>query len=310
MKTVIFGCGIIAHRITNGFKQVKGNQLVGFASTNIERAKQYAQKYNVALYGDYDYFLNMDDIDAVYIATYNINHYELIEKCLKHHKHVICEKPMLSSIEETEALFDLASKNNCLLMEAMKACFLPINIKVKQMLKDHVIGDVKYMEASFVRGETFDKTHWLFDLKTGGSLKDIGSYCAGILNFMADKTPETLHTSTDKTNELADMNAQVSIKYDDVMAHVVVSHTVNGDSALRIYGTLGYIVIPEFWKASKGYYVVNSQRYELECELISDFHYEIQHFSDLVNNGITQSPIMSRQASIDILKITQNKDLY
>lgn len=304
MKTVIFGCGKIAHRITNGFKQVKGNELVGYGSTNVERAKQYAEKYNVPLYGDYDYFLNRDDIDAVYIATYNINHYELIKKCLMHHKHVLCEKPMLSSIEETNELFDLAKENKVLLMEAMKSDFIPISLKVKQMIKDNVIGDIKYISASFVRGEEFDENHWIFDLKTGGALKDIGSYCASILNFLIDEKPKVEYKITDATDTKADNTAQVVINYGKIQAHLLVSHELDGDSALRVCGSKGYIIVPEFWKASKGYYVVDKTKYEIQEELISDFYYEIQHFSDLVNNGILESPVMSRQASIDILTIT------
>lgn len=305
MKTVIFGCGKIAKRIANGFKHINNNELVGFASRDIEKAKEYAKEFDLPLYGNYDVFLNNEEIDAVYIATYNINHYEIIENCLKHHKHVICEKPMLSSIEENETLFKLAKDNNCLLMEAMKAVFLPINIKIKEMINSKTIGDVKYMEASFVRGPKHPENHWIYDLKTGGALKDLGSYCAAIMNFLTDKTPNVIYKATNKTNTLADTIAEANIDYDGIIGHLLVSNEITGDSSLSIYGTNGYIKVPEFWKASKGYYVVNGERHDIEAELINDFHYEIQHFSDLVNNEIYESPIMSKQFSNNIIEITK-----
>lgn len=305
MKTVIFGCGTITPRIAKGFSYVSNNELVGFAARDINRAKDYADRFNAPLFGTYENFLNNKDIDAVYIATYNINHYDLIKSCLKHGKHVICEKPMLSSIEENEELFKLAKDNNLLLMEAMKAVFLPINIKVKQMLKDKVIGDVKYIEASFIRGPKIEDGHWIYDLKTGGALKDVGSYCAAILNFMMDTEPNIIYTKKNNTETQADTTSEVFIKYNDIDAHVIVSNEISGDSSLNIYGTNGYIKIPEFWKVGKGYCVVDKQKYELDEEIVNDFYYEIQHFTDLINSHIYESPIMSKDASNSILKITK-----
>ena len=305
MKTVIFGCGKIAKRIALGFSYVKNNELVGFASRDVEKAKAYAQEFNVPLYGNYDYFLNNDEIDAVYLATYNPNHYELIKMCLEHHKHVICEKPMLSSIEDNEELFKLAKDNNCLLMEAMKAVFLPINIKVKQMIKEGIIGEVKYIEASFVRGPRHPEDHWIYDIKTGGSLKDLGSYCAAIMNYMTDVKPSIIYKNTNKTDTLADTIAEVNIDYDGISGHLLVSNEITGDSSLNIYGTKGYIKVPDFWKVGKGYYVVDGNKYELDEEMKNDFYYEIQHFTDLINSNIFESPIMSKEFSNNILIITK-----
>lgn len=305
MKTVIFGCGKIAKRIAKGFSYVQPNELVGFGSRDINKAKAYADEFGTPLYGDYDYFLNNKDIDAIYVATYNLNHYELIKKCLQAHKHVICEKPMLSNIDDNNELFDLAKNNNCLLMEAMKAVFLPINIKVKQMIKDGVIGEVKYMEASFVRGPRHPEDHWIYDLKTGGASKDLGSYCAGIMNYMIDAKPNVVYKYSNNTDKLADTITEINIDYDGVSGHLLVSNEITGDSSLSIYGTKGYIKIPEFWKIGKGYYVVDGERFELNEEMKNDFYYELQHFTDLINNNIYESPIMSRDASNNILIITK-----
>ena len=305
MKTVIFGCGKIAKRIAKGFEYVANNELVGFASRDVEKAKAYAKEFNKPLYGNYDDFLNNDDIDAIYLATYNLNHYEIIKTCLEHHKHVICEKPMLSSIEENEELFTIAKNNNLLLMEAMKAVFLPINIKIKQMINDGVIGEVKYLEASFVRGPRHPEDHWIYDLKTGGALKDLGSYCAAIMNFLTDRKPNVVYKMSNKTQTLADTIAEVNIDYDGINGHLLVSNEITGDSSLNIYGTKGYIKVPEFWKVGKGYYVINGERFELNEEMKNDFYYELQHFTDLINANTYESPVMSESASNNILLITK-----
>ena len=305
MKTVIFGCGKITKRIVKGFELVKGNELVGFASSDINKAREYAETYNKPLFGNYETFLLDTNIDAVYIATYNLNHYDLIKKCLLHHKHVICEKPMLSSIKDNDELFVLAKEKNCLLMEAMKAVFLPINKKVKELVNNKAIGDIKYIEASFVRGPRHPEDHWIYDLKTGGALKDLGSYCAAIMNFICDKTPKIIRKYTNKTSSLADTIGEVSIDYDGIQGHLLVSNEISGDSALRVYGTRGYIVVENFWKVGSGFYVVDGETYSIEEEMLNDFYYELQHFTDCVSKNILQSPIMDKKASNNILLITE-----
>lgn len=304
MKTVIFGCGKIANRVAKGFEHVRGNELVGFASKDINKAKEYAEKYNVELYGNYDYFLNNPSIDAVYVCTYNLNHYELIKECIKHHKHVMCEKPMALNVKENDELFALAKENNVLLMEALKSVFLPIINKVKQMINDNTIGEVHHIEASFVRNGDHPIDHWINDPRCGVT-KDLGEYCIGTINYLLDKKPIIEYKYKNNTQEKSDNTGEFILSYDNIKAHVLVSNAFDGDGSLKVFGTKGLIVIPDYWKTGKGYYLVDGNRYEIDEELISDFHYEIQHFSDCLNNKLLQSPIMSEEFSHNIIDITQ-----
>lgn len=303
MKLVIFGCGRIANRIALGCKKVEGLDLVGFASKDIAKAKQYSELYECKKYGDYDYFLN-SDVDGVYIATYNKAHYDLIKQCLLHHKNVICEKPMLFSIKDNEELFELAKENNVLLMEALKSVFLPINIKIKQMIKNNSLGELKYIYASFMRNGNHDKSHWINDLDCGGALYDLGSYCIGTMNYLMDINPTLISIESDRTDEYADTSAVVNLKYGNVNAKASVSNSKDGDNFLYVEGSNGYIKVENYWKTGTGYYEINNERFELNEECINDFYYELKHFNYLVDHKIIESDVMSKQASENILKIT------
>ena len=303
MRIVIFGCGIIANRIAKSCLLVKEIELLGFASKDVAKAKEYALKYGCKDYGDYDHFL-YSSCDAIYIATHNPSHYELIKKCLLHHKHVICEKPMLSSLQENEEMFKLAKENKVVLMEAMKAVFLPINIKTKQLLKEDRLGKIERIETSFLRGSNFERNHWIYDPKTGGALKDLGSYCVGIMNFLTDEEPVLIERKTNKDDEHADTSAEATIGYGDVIGHLKVSNSSEGYSGLKVYGEKGYLEIEDFWKTDHGYYVADGIRYELKEELISDFYYELKHFAYLVDHGLLESDVMDKAASDKILKVT------
>ena len=304
MKTAIFGCGIIANRVALGFKNITNNELVGFASRDIEKAKEYANKYDVKEFGDYDYFLNKKEIDAIYICTYNLNHYELIKRCLEHKKHVICEKPMVLNVKDCDELFVVAKQNNVLLMEALKSVFLPITNRIKVIISNNLIGNIHHIEASFTRNGNHSVDHWINDPRCG-VLKDLGNYCVGTVNYLLETTPTIEYKYKNNSLEYSDKSAELILDYDGIKAHILVSNEYDGDSSLRIYGDNGYIVVNDFWKTGKGYYISNKQRYEINEELISDFHYEIQHFTDCVNNNILESPIMSYKASRDIISINE-----
>jgi len=306
MKLVIFGCGNIAHRIAKSCKLVEGLELVGFASKDIDKAKQYSQLYECKKYGDYDYFLN-SDVDAVYIATYNNSHYDLIKKCLENRKNVICEKPMLFDSKQINEMFDLAKANNVLLMEALKSVFLPIIIKTKQMIKDKTIGEIKSIYASFMRNGNHDDNHWINIKETGGALKDLGSYTIGTMNYLMDVNPEIISIETNETDTKADTIAHVELRYGNVIGKSSVSNSIDKDTYLLVEGDKGYIKIDNFWKSGNGEYEVNGIKHELNEECISDFYYELKHFKDLVDNKIIESPIMSKKRSLDIIKIT-NKE--
>lgn len=299
----IFGCGTIANRIAASCRAVDNIELIGFASKDIEKAKVYAERYDADEYGDYDHFLN-SDIDGIYIATHNPSHYELIEKCLKHHKNVICEKPMLHSIETNRKMFSLARNNGVLLMEALKSVFLPINHKVKTMIQDGTIGDIIEASASFMRNGNHPDEHWINQPETGGALKDLGSYCVGTLNYLFDCVPEIISIEKDSTDIKADTTAHLKLDYNGVKAMIDVSNSLDGRTDLTITGSKGHIFVDNFWKAGRGYYRIGEDRYDLNEEFISDFYYELKHFASLVENNIKESDIMSEKASENILAVT------
>lgn len=282
---------------------VEGLGLVGFASKDPQKAKEYCETYNCEKYGDYDHFLD-SDVDAVYIATYNRSHYELIRRCLEHGKNVICEKPMLFSIKDNHELFELARKNDVLLMEALKSVFLPINIKIRQMVKDKVIGDVEEIYAAFMRNGSHGEDHWINDPKCGGALADLGSYCVGTMNYIMDREPQLIKKTSNRTESKAESTAHVLLDFGGVKGKASVSNSEDGDNCLLVKGERGYIRVENYWKTGKGYYEVDNERFELDEECISDFYYELKHFNDLVDHNIKESNVMNEKASENILKIT------
>ena len=301
VNIAVMGCGNIAHRVAKGIQFCTDCNLVGFASNSLEKAKEYAQQYGAEIYGDYDRILNDKSVDAVYICTYNQSHYDLIKTSLKHGKHVICEKPMLADTDELNELFDLAESKGLVLMEALKSVFLPVNVKIKEMIDNGEIGEVKYITASFSRNEFDRSPQWTKDEKYGGVLKDLGTYCVGTMNYFMGKKP---NSSVIEKSEVPVTFAHGLLDYGTAQGYFQVSNTMDGENALKIYGDKGQIVEKDFWKSSYAVCSKEDTINPINCQMLSDFYYEVKHFVNLIENGAKGSDVMSRQASLDIMSVT------
>ncbi len=122
------------------------------------------------------------DVDAVYIASPNSLHFPQTRLFLSHKKHVICEKPLASNLQEVEAAIALAKENNVVLFEAFKTASLPNFLLLKETLAK--VGKLRkafinYCQYSsryqrYLDGENPNTFNPAF---SNGSIMDIGFYC-------------------------------------------------------------------------------------------------------------------------------------
>ncbi|MEI8623453.1 Gfo/Idh/MocA family oxidoreductase [Pseudoalteromonas sp. B137] len=145
----IIGCGNIAHTFATSIAHCSDAQLIGAASTSIQRAKEFATPYNIQGYESYQALMQCPNIDAIYIANTHDQHFKTIAQCLKHNKHVLSEKPITVNAKQLQSLTELAKQQNCFLMEGVWMRFLPAIVKLQQLLSEGVIGNVHSVNANF-----------------------------------------------------------------------------------------------------------------------------------------------------------------
>ena len=93
MKLGILGAGGIASTMAKTVAEMKGVEVYAVAARDLERARVFAQKYEVKkAYGSYEEMLADDEVELVYIATPHSHHYLHAKMCLEAGKHVLCEK--------------------------------------------------------------------------------------------------------------------------------------------------------------------------------------------------------------------------
>lgn len=174
VKIGILGCGRVAYRFPIEADVVSGINVVAAYDIEVDHAQSFSTQFeNVIAYTEIDKFY--DAVDAIYIATPHLAHYENIKDALLHKKHVLCETPMVLNGGQAKELYKIAEQMGVILMEANKTAHCPAFNHLIVLIKSGLIGDIVDIEASL--SQLLDKSGREFDVKqAGGALFEQGSY--------------------------------------------------------------------------------------------------------------------------------------
>ncbi len=177
MKWGILSAGRIARRFASALADSETEQVVAIAARDADRATAFANEYGIGrAYGDYMQLLNDPEVEAVYNALPNSLHATWSIAALQAGKHVLCEKPLATTLADGLAMVAAAQANRRLLMEAFMYRFHPQTVAVQQLLAEGVIGEVQQVRGSFAFLLDDPTNIRLHPDLGGGALYDIGCY--------------------------------------------------------------------------------------------------------------------------------------
>ena len=311
MKNVaVMGLGYISKRVAEGVALSQNANLYAFASRDINKAKEMAEKMQVSYYyGSYEEMLANPDIDVVYICTPNALHYDQIMLCLSYGKHVVCEKPMVADEVQVKKLFAEARRKGCFLMEAEKTMFTPLNVKLKQMVREGVIGKLQAIRAEYSYDvlKEVDTDHWVLEKEMGGSAYDIGVYPISFAHFMAGSKMQDLQVEKLMHPEYScDFGMQADILYENGVYGFLKTnwfYTAEHKGSAILAGDEGYIKVPAFWKSTKAYLYKDGKVEEISVEMESDFEGEVTHAAECIEKGLLESPVLGEEMSLEIVRV-------
>jgi len=295
----IIGCGNIASKFAEDLNKIEGCALYGVASRSIDKAINFA-KVNSAqkAYGSYEELAKDDKIDVVYIATPHPHHKNNTILCLQNQKHVLCEKPFAMNIHEVNEMIDAAKTNDRFLMEAIWTEFFPYMRKLKEIIAEGTIGDIKMIEADFGFHAEYDPSSRLFDPQLGGgALLDIGIYPLFLCHTLLGK-PDEISSSALIGKTGVDESTSINLKWGSgAMASLNCSIIADTKTVAKIYGPDKYIEIDNRWHQSRSI-SINDRDGQLEAFTFEDdyrgYAYEIME----VNNCIAQNKRESESLSL------------
>ena len=249
----IAGPGKIAKKFAKAVLNLDCCELVAVASRSVERAEEFSKQFGIPnVFSSYEEMAQSDVVDAVYVATPHPFHKPCSEIFIRAKKHVLCEKPLCVNEKEATMLTNLAKENGVFLMEAMWTKFLPaINDAVK-LVNDGEIGQIRALSADFCYNCPPSSEPKIYQNNmAGGSLLDVGVYGLHFASLFLGYEPESITASADVDYDV-DCHTQVLMKYKNgAVANISSALNVYKPESAYIYGSKGYIFIPDFYKATE-----------------------------------------------------------
>lgn len=306
VKVGIVGCGRIAKRFPKEADVVNGVKIVASYDINRDAANTIAsevEECKVCSSVEELYEL----VDAVYIATPHLSHYECIKDAIKVGKHVLVETPMVLNGEQAKELFEQAEQKGVILMEANKTAHCPAFNHLMVMIKSGVIGEVVDIEASL--SQLLDKNGREFDPEqAGGALFEQGSYpLLPIIKLMGCNYKNLFLYS--RMENGVDIHTKGVFCYDNAVCSFKVGLGVKTEGNLVISGTKGYAYVPAPWWLTDYFEL----RYEDQNKNQKFFYkwdgaglrYEIQEFISCIVNKRFSTSRLRRRESVCMAEVMQ-----
>lgn len=167
IKVAIFGTGFMGREHTESLRRLGSVDVVSVAGSTLERTQKFAEEVGIErASGDYRELLADPAVDAVHICSPNSLHYEMTMAALHAGKHVGCEKPLASNMQEAREMVALArSKDlaNCTLFNIRS---YPQIQNLRRMREAGELGDIRVVQGTYSQDWLFYDTDWNWRIKS------------------------------------------------------------------------------------------------------------------------------------------------
>ncbi len=295
----ILSTSSIAPRFIAAVRAAKCGQIVALSSRTLQKAEEKAAAWDIPkAYGSHEELLRDENVNIVYISAVNAAHYPLAKAALEAGKHVVCEKPCTCAAAHTKELFALAREKGLFLVEAQKMLFLPAISEVQRRIARGDLGEMHMAEFSHSFSAAYNT--WMYDKQAGGGpLLSSGIYAVQLLLWLFGK--------------MGDISGiKSSVENGTEWQYILSGHMENGllfsiknstkailDNTARLYGTNGYVEIPDYWKARKAVFHIKGcepETVEFPCE--HELVYEAEHIAQCFQKGALTSPVVTEELSV------------
>ena len=181
-KTALFGTGFVGRVHLEGIRRLGYVQVYAIGEPQIEKARQLAAEFGAEkVEADYRRILEDPAVDAVHVCTPNALHFPIAKDALEAGKHVICEKPLATSVEQARQLVALAHEKKLRNATFHNLRFYPMVQHMRRMREDGDLGEILVVQGTYSQDWLLYDTdwNWRLDSKDNGPsrcLADIGSH--------------------------------------------------------------------------------------------------------------------------------------
>jgi predicted dehydrogenase len=186
LKVAIIGAGFIGEAHLEAIRRLGLAEVVAIGGSNYESAAKQAKDLNVPeAYGDYMDILKNDEIDVIHNCTPNHMHYQINKEALLHGKHVLSEKPLTLTSDESKEIYELAKERNLVAGVNFTYRQFPIIQQMKAMVRDNEFGKIRIVRGEYLQDWLMCDTdyNWRMEPRFGGKTRAIGDIGSHILDL-------------------------------------------------------------------------------------------------------------------------------
>ncbi|MFD3574634.1 Gfo/Idh/MocA family protein [Streptomyces sp. NPDC058644] len=246
MRWGILATGGIAASFTANLLDMPDAEVVAVASRTEASAKAFADRFGIPrAYGEWGALAEDEGVDVVYVATPHASHRAAAGLCLEAGRAVLCEKAFALNAREAQELVTLARRRGLFLMEAMWMYCNPLIRRMKALVDDGAIGEVRTVQADFGLAGPFPPSHRLRDPEQGGgSLLDLGVYPVSFAQLLLGE-PSGVSARATLSDEGVDLQTGMLLSWESG-AHALLHCSINAGTPVTasVTGSRGRIDLP------------------------------------------------------------------
>jgi len=302
----ILGPGRIARKFAQALAELENAELQAVGSRSAQRAEQFGEEFAVPRrYGSYAGLVADEQVDVIYVATPHPMHKSRTLLALEAGKAVLCEKPLAVNAAEAREMVRLARDRGLFLMEAMWTRFVPAIVRLRELLAEGAIGEIRMILADFgYRGGDDPKARHLDPELGGGALLDVGVYPISLASMILGP-PAHVSGLADIGRTGVDEQAGVVLSYGNgALAVLAAAVRTDTPGQAHIVGTEGRIAIEKGWWRGSRMTIVRSGRAE-QIDIPTEGNgmgYEAAEVARCLDQGRTESPVMPLDESVQIME--------
>lgn len=254
IRFALVGTGGIAQAYEAALSGYSHADIAAVCDVNDDAARMFAARVGCEAYADLGDLLDNCNVDAAVVCTPPATHEPISVALLTRGIHVLCEKPLSTSVESATRMLECARANNALLTMASKFRYVTDIRMAKALVDVRAIGDLVFVENAFTSRIDMSK-RWNADpaVSGGGVLIDNGTHAVDILRFFLGHLHDVQVVEGRRIQGLpVEDTVRVFVRNDDgVMGTADLSWTIDKEMStyLRLYGSEGTVLVG--WKESK-----------------------------------------------------------
>jgi glucose-fructose oxidoreductase len=311
LRVAVIGLGHIAQAaVLPAFRHARRHvELTALVSGDRKKLDQLGKRYGVKRLHSYEEASELfasGDIDAVYIALPNTMHCVWTIRAASAGLHVLCEKPLATSVRDCQRMIDACEKNGVQLMTAYRLHFERANLEVANLVRTKKIGDARWFDSQFSMQVKADNIR--VDRELGGGPEwDIGIYCINAARYVFAAEPTqvwaTATNSGDRRFTEVPETVHVVMKFpQNRAANFICSFGAADTGRYQVVGTKGSIVCEPAYEYAEGLSYelsIDDKKRKKRFAKSDQFAPELIHFAQAVRAGRNPEP-SGKEGLIDV----------